>query len=171
MLKVISAAILLAQLFPTAPPGVNRLDANARAGGNRKAIAVAIGRALFKTRWPAQVLNVYADGVAGHVIAGLRISGEHFHGALTRNRFVEEVASLAQATFAASPVDEVDVWASIPLRLGKDVVVAGDLAKPSSRAVFTVSIRRGERADALIRRMRASDGVFWDQEWARSTLK
>lgn len=171
MLKVISAAILIAQLFPTAPPGVNRLDANARAAGNRKAIAVAIGRALFKTRWPAQVLNVYADGFGGHDIAGLRISGEHFHGAVTRDRFVEEVASLVQETFAASPVDEVDVWASIPLRLGKDVVVAGDLAKPSSRTVFTVSIRRGERSDALIRRMRGSDGVYWDQEWAHAALK
>ncbi len=163
--------MLIAQLFPTAPPGVNRLDANARAAGNRKAIAVGIGRALFKTRWPAQVLNVYADGFAGHDIAGLRISGEHFHRALTRDQFVEEVASLVRETFAASPADEVDVWASIPLRLGKDVIVAGDLAKPSFRTVFSVSIRRGERTDALVGRMRASDGVYWDQEWARTALK
>ena len=62
LLKAISiAVILIAQLFPTAPPTVDQLDANARASGNRKDIAVSIGRALFRTRWPAQVLNVYAD--------------------------------------------------------------------------------------------------------------
>jgi len=171
LLKVISAAILIAQLFPTAPPSVDRLDANARASGNQKAMAVTIGRALFRTRWPAQVLNVYADGFAGHDIAGLRISGEHFHHALTRSEFLEEVASLVTQTFAAAPVDEVDVWASVPLRVGKDVVVAGDLARPSSRSVFTVTVRRGEPPAALLRRMRATASVYWDQEWAREALK
>ncbi len=171
MLKVISALVLLAQLFPTAPPGVDRLDANARAAGNRKDLAVGIGRALFRTEWPAQVLNVYADGFGGHDIAGLRVSGEHFHHTLSRAQFENEIADLVLKTFAAAPVDEVDVWASVPLQVGKDVVVAGDLARPSSRAVFTVSVLRGERVDALIRRMRASRGVYWDQEWARTTLK
>jgi hypothetical protein len=171
LLKVISALVLLAQLFPTAPPGVDRLDANARAAGNRKDLAVGIGRALFRTRWPAQVLNVYADGFGGHDIAGLRISGQHFHHALSRDQFEGEIVDLVRATFAAAPVDEVDVWASVPLRVGKDDVVAGDLARPSSRAVFTASVVRGERMDAFIRRMRAGRGVYWDQEWARATLK
>jgi hypothetical protein len=171
LLKVISALVLLAQLFPTAPPGVDRLDANARAAGNRKDMAVGIGRALFRTRWPAQVLNVYADGFAGHDIAGLRISGEHFHHALTRDQFVGEIADLVRDAFAAAPVDEVDVWASVPLRVGKDVIVTGDLAQPSSRAVFTASVLRGERMDAFVRRALAGRGVYWDQEWARTTLK
>lgn len=171
LLRVINALVLLAQLFPVVSPGVDRLDANARASGSRKDLAVAIGRALFRTEWPAQVLNVYADGFGGHDIAGLRISGEHFHHSLTRDQFVGEIASLVRDAFAAAPVDEVDVWASVPLQVGKDVVVAGDLAQPSSRAVFTVSVRRGERMDALIRRMRVSRGVYWDQEWARTTLK
>jgi hypothetical protein len=171
LLKVISAFVLLAQLFPTAPPGVDRLDANARASGNRKDLAVAIGRALFHTEWPAQVLNVYADGFGGHDIAGLRVSGEHFHHSLTRDQFVDEIASLVRETFAAAPVDEVDVWASVPLRVGKDVIVAGDLAQPSSRSVFTVSVSRGERMAAFVGRMRASRRVYWDQEWARTTLK
>ncbi len=171
MLKAINALVLLAQLFPVASPGVDRLDANARASGDRKNLAVGIGRALFRTEWPAQVLNVYVDGFGGHDVAGLRVSGEHFHHALTRDQFVDEIASLVRESFAAAPVDEVDVWASVPLRVGKDVVVAGDLARPSSRAVFTVSVLRGERVDALLRRMRASRGVYWDQEWARAALK
>ena len=172
MLKVISAFVLLAQvLFPVASPGVDRLDAAARAGGNRKAMAVTIGRALFSTEWPAQVLNVYADGYNGHDVAGLRVSGVHFHGALTKDKFAGEVLTLAQRAFAAAPIDEVDIWASVPLRVDKDVIVAGDIAKPTSRTVFSVSIIRGESPASLQRRLRQGDGVYWDQEWAHSALK
>jgi hypothetical protein len=158
-------------LFPTAPPGIDRLDAIARAGGNRKAMAVSIGRALFDVRWPAQVLNVYADGFAGHDVAGLRVSGVRFHHTLTRAEFAQEIAGLAHAAFAAAPIDEVDVWATVPLRVGKDVVVAGDIAKPTSRTVFSVTVLREESAASLLRRLQQGSGVYWDQEWARSTLK
>lgn len=172
MLKVISALALLAQtLFPTAPPGIGRTDAYARAAGNRKAVAVAIGRALFLTEWPAQVLNVYADGINGHSVAGLRVSGVRFHHQLTRDEYISEIAALVQKTFASAHVDEVDVWATVPLRVGKDIVVAGDLARPTSRTVFTLSVRRGESSASFIRRMRQGDGVFWDQEWTRTGLK
>lgn len=158
-------------LFPTASPGVDRLDANARAAGNRKAMAVAIGRSIFATEWPAQVTNVYADGIAGHDIAGLRVSGSHFHHSLSRDEFAGEIVALVQRAFAAAPVEEVDVMTSVPLRVGKDVVVAGDLAKPTSRLVFTVTVRRGESAAALLSRIRSGSGVYWDQEWARTALK
>lgn len=172
MLKVISALILVAQvLFPTAPPGVDRTDAFARASGNRKPIAVRIGQALFATRWPAQVINVYADGIAGHDIAGLHVSGVHFHHPLTRAQFSGEIAGLVSRTFAVAPVEEVDVWASVPLGVGKGVVVAGDLAKPTFRVVFTLSARRGESANSLLRRMGQGSGVFWDQDWERTALK
>lgn len=172
MLKVISALALLGQLlFPTAPPGVGRTDAFARAAGNEKRIAVAIGRTVFTTEWPAQVLNVYADGIPGHSVAGLRVSGVHFHHRLTREEFIMEIGALVQRTFRASSVEEVDVWATVPLRVGKDIVVAGDLARPTSRTVFTLSVRSGESAGSFLRRMRQGDGVFWDQEWARTGLK
>lgn len=171
MLKVISGLILVAQvLFPTAKPGVDRTDAYARAAGNRKPIAVKIGQALFATQWPAQVLNVYADGIPGHDIAGLRVSGMHFHHPLTRSQFMNEIADLVDRTFAISPVEEVDVWTSVPLSVGKGVVVAGDLAKPTYRLVFTVSVRRGEGTESLLARMRQGKGVFWDQEWERKSF-
>lgn len=172
MLKVISALALIAQtLFPTAPPGVGKTDAYARAAGNEKTLAVEIGRKLFATEWPAQVLNVYADGVNARTIAGLHVSGVHFHHKLSKAEFIGEVASLVQRTFAASNVDEVDIWTTVPLRVGKDIVVAGDLARPTSRTVFTLSVRRGESAASFIRRMRQGDGVFWDQDWERANLK
>jgi hypothetical protein len=172
LLKAISALILVAQvLFPTVSPSVDRFDAVARAGGNRKPMAVKIGRALFTTEWPAQVLNVYADGFGGHDIAGLRVSGVHFHHPLSRDEFSSEIAQLVQKAFASAPIDEVDVWASVPLRVGKDVVVAGDIAKPTSRTVFSVSVQRGESISALARRLQQGHGVYWDQEWTRSALK
>ncbi|HET9097613.1 MAG TPA: hypothetical protein VFN37_13210 [Candidatus Baltobacteraceae bacterium] len=172
MLRVISALALTAQvLFPTAPPGVGRSDAYARAAGNRKMVAVQIGQSLFRTQWPAQVLNVYADGIRGHAVAGLRLSGVHFHHPLTHAEFLTEVSDLVEHAFAAAPVEEVDLWVSVPLNVGKGVVVAGDLAKPTFRVVFTVSVRRGEAAAALLQRLRRGDGVFWDQDWARTALK
>lgn len=172
MLRVISALALVAQvLFPTAPPSVGRTDAYARAAGNRKIVAVQIGRQVFRTRWPAQVVNVYADGIDGHDIAGLRVSGVHFHHPLTREQFLTEVTDLIERTFAAAPIDEVDLWASVPLSVGRGVVVAGDLAKPTFRTVFTISVRRGESAGALLSRLRRGDGVFWDQDWERTALK
>jgi hypothetical protein len=172
LLKAISELILVAQvLFPTAPPGVDRTDAFARAAGNRKAIAVKIGQALFATRWPAQVVNVYADGIPGHDIAGLHLSGVHFHHPLTRTQFIDEIAGLVRRTFTVAPVEEVDVWASVPLGVGKGVVVAGDLAKPTFRVVFALSARRGESTESLLQRMRRGRGVFWDQDWERTALK
>lgn len=150
---------------------MDRTDAYARAAGNRKPIAVQIGQVLFRTQWPAQVVNVYADGIPGHDVAGLHVSGVHFHHALTREEFISEIAGLVQQALTAAPVEEVDVWVSIPLNVGKGVVVAGDLAKPTFRTVFTVSVRRGESAVSLVRRMRQGEGVFWDQDWERSALK
>ncbi len=149
---------------------MDRTDAYARASGNRKPVAVRIGRVLFRTTWPAQVLNVYADGIPGHDIAGLHVSGVRFHHVLSREEFLSEIAGLVAQTFGAAAVEEVDVWVSVPLSVGKGVVVAGDLARPTSRTVFTVSVRRGESGSALMRRMQQGRGVFWDQDWARSAL-
>ena len=171
MLRAISLLLAAQALFPTAPPGVGASDAYARAGGNLKPMAVTIGRALFRTEWPAQVLNVYASGIGGYRVAGLHVSGVHFHRALTRTQFLNEIAALVRRTFSASPVDEVDVWTSIPLRVGKDIVVSGDLARPTSRTVFTVNVERGESSDALEARMRQGTGIFWDQDWERAALK
>jgi hypothetical protein len=172
LLKAISLAAILAQaLFPTAPPGVSASDAFARATGNRKDVAVSIGRTLFRTMWPAQIVNVYADGISGHVVAGLHISGVHFHHALTRAQFVDEVCRAVQQTFAAAPVEEIDVWASVPIPVAKGTVVAGDLAMPTFRTVFAVSVRREEPAAVLARRIDAGVDVFWDQDWTRSAFK
>ncbi|MBV8116609.1 MAG: hypothetical protein JOZ01_01455, partial [Candidatus Eremiobacteraeota bacterium] len=76
--------------------------------------------------------------------------------------------------FAAAPAtEEIDVWASVPIEVGKGVVVSGDLAKPTSRTVFSVSVRRGEKPSEILARadQTTGSGVFWDEEWARAAFK
>lgn len=148
------------------------VDAAARALGNRKDVAVAIGDRIFTQQWPVQVLNVEANQMGIHLVAGLRLSGVHFHREMTRASFDAEVEALVAQSFAAAPsVEEVDVWASIPLPKPKGAIVAGDLAMPTWRTVFTVSVRRSEAPSALAERLREGKEIFLDEDWSRSALK
>lgn len=153
------------------PPSVALLDAQARAGGSNKPLARHVAYALFLKTWSVQVLNVYADSIPGHNVVGLHLSGTKFHGSVSRAKFYREVQDLVRESFASSPVEEVDVYATVPLVVGRDVVVAGDLARPTSRNVFTVSVLRGESPSSLAARLQGKRGVFLDEDWARSALK
>jgi len=155
-----------------ATPSIADLDAAARASGNRRDIAERIGESVFATEWPAEVSHISANELGNHLIVGIRIWGVKFHTPLTRDEFVDEVIGLVGKTFAAVPsAEEIDVWASVPIVVGKEIVVSGDLARPTSRTVFSLTVRRDE-ADAKLRtRADAGDGVFWDQEWVRSAFK
>lgn len=154
-------------------PSVADLDAAARAVGNRRDIAQHIGEAIFSTRWSAQVSQVSANQLGAHLIVGIRIWGVKFHHPMTRAQFVDEIVSLAKTAFVAAPaVEEIDLWASVPISVAKGVVVSGDLAKPTSRTVFSVTVRRSESDAALRARLsRASDDVFWDAEWSRDAFE
>ena len=140
------------------------MDANARAAGNRKPVAIAVGRKLFASMRPVQILKIRVDGVGRHEIAGIVLSGVKFHEPLDPDGFVREVAELVRETFAASSVEEVDVWAIVPLRVGQHAVVAGDKAVPTSRVVYGATVRRGADA-ALSSRLTAGDAVYWDPAW------
>jgi len=149
---------------------VAELDANARAAGNRIDIAERIGDSVFKTTWAAQVSQISANALGKHLIVGIRVWGVKFHHPVTRQEFLEEVAALIDGAFAAAPeAEEVDLWASVPISVGKGVIVSGDLAKPTTRTVFSVSVRRGETAEAIL--AKSASAAFWDQEWERSAFK
>jgi hypothetical protein len=172
----LSLALALLTLAPFAAhasaPSIATLDADARAGGNRKLKAERIGGAIFAIEWPAQVMKVSANSVDDSLVVGLKVSGVKFHGALTRAAFESEMTTLIGLVFATEPqVTEVDLWAAVPLTVGKGVIVSGDLATPTTRNVFTVSSRRGESAGALAARVKALRGIYLDEEWARTTLK
>ena len=166
------AIVLLSNAAMAYAPSVADLDAAARAVGNRKDLAQRIGESLFTTRWSAEVSQISANSLDGHLIVGIRILGVKFHHQLTRSEFESEVAALVYGSFAAEPsTEEVDVWASVPVGVEKGEVVSGDLAKPTSRTVFTLTVRRGETLEALRARIGGGDGVFWDPQWSRTAFK
>jgi hypothetical protein len=156
----------------SSPPPLAEVDAEARASGNRKDIAIKIGDAIFKTMWPAQVSQISANQLDDHLIAGIRIWGVKFHQPQTRAQYLSEVFALVHKAFAVEPsIEEIDVWTSVPIEVGKGVIVNGDLAKPTSRVVYSITVRRGEGAAALATRAAGTQGVFWDEEWAHSAFK
>jgi hypothetical protein len=154
-------------------PSVADLDAAARAVGNRRDIAQSIGQAIFRTQWPAEVNQVSANELDKHLIVGVRIWGVKFHRPLTRAEFVDEIVSLTGNIFSAAPdAEEIDFWAAIPLDVSKGEVVSGDLARPTSRTVFSATVLRSEGTQALRERaMHETGGVFWDAQWAHDAFK
>lgn len=154
-------------------PTVAQLDATARAAGNRRDVATQIGSAVFATAWPAEVTQISANALDGHLIVGVRVLGVKFHRAMTREEFESEIVALVERAFAAAPqAEEVDLWTSVPIGVAKGVIVSGDLAKPTSRTVFSLSVRRGESSRSLRARVEAgSEGIFWDETWSRTAFE
>ena len=105
------------------------------------------------------------DAVGSHTRSrGLVLSGVKFHAPLGIDGFLREVETLLAQTFAASRVEETDLWTTVPIAVGKGTVVSGDFAKPTSRVVFAVTVRRREAA-GLAGRLRSGDGVYWAGDW------
>ena len=143
-----NVAFAAAALFVAIPvvatayvPSVAQLDAEARSTGNRKEVADRIGTSVFAVRWPAEVTQISANELAGHLIVGVRVLGVKFHHPITRDEFLSEVQTLVDKAFAAAPeAEEVDLWASVPIVVGKGVVVTGDLAKDGAAPYAQLSI-------------------------------
>jgi hypothetical protein len=168
--------LLIAALFTgiarAHAPSVADLDATSRAAGNRHDVAMAVGEAIFRTTWPAQVFRVSANGFAGHIVLGLGVYGVKFHDPMTRSEFATQISELAQRAFTAAPeAEEVDIWAVVPIEVGKGVIVSGDLAKPTTRTVFTATILRNEPQDLLPEHLLKGPKAYWDEEWARTAFK
>lgn len=157
---------------PPAPPAaVVDLDASLRSAGDRKPEAVRLARVLLAHTWPAQVLKVRVDGAGAHEVAGLVLSGVKFHEPLSPRGFLAEVTALAQATLRSSAVEEVDVWTTVPLAVGKGAVVAGDFARPTTRIVFSATLPRAAAAPGVARYLERGDAVFWDPAWKASLAR
>lgn len=155
-----------------ATPSIADLDARSRAEGNRKDVAVAVGERLFATTWPAQVLHVEANQIGNNLVLGLNVNGVHFHDEITFDQFKSEIGQLVGESLAvAKGAEEVDVWVTVPIKVGKDVVVSGDLAKPTNRNVYTVTVLRGEKPAAVAKRLALGTNIFLDEEWARAAFK
>jgi hypothetical protein len=167
----LALALFVSFAAQAATPSVADLDARGRAGGNRRDIATVVGVRVFTATWPAQVLQILANQIGPNLVLGMRLSGVKFHHPLDRAGFDREVGALVTQAFASAPqAEEVDVWVTVPLDVGKGLVVSGDLAKPTMRTVFTISVRRGESPASLAARLHAGANVFLEQEWARSAF-
>jgi len=169
-------ALLWVAALATAPatvPSTADLDATARAAGNRLDIATRIGERVFAETWPAQVSQISANEIGDHLVVGVRLWGVKFHHAVTREEFVDEVAAIVADAFESSSAEEVDVWASVPIEVGKDVIVSGDLARPTVRTVFTLTAHRGQSPEAVasLALAKSSPDVFWDETWVRDAFK
>ena len=118
------------------------------------------------------MLHVSANAADGDTVIGLVLSGVKFHAPMTRADYVREVLDLVSRAFAAAPqADEVDLWTQVPIPVVKGEIVSGDLAKPTSRPVFTLTAMRSQSQAELTEMIASSQGVFWDQEWAKTAFK
>lgn len=160
MFAAVALAGLLAASRPQRSVSTAEIDALARAEGNKRGDAVRLGTALLGTTWPAQVLKVRVDGTGSHLIAGLVLSGVKFHGELSLAGFESEVAELVRQSFAAGPLEEVDVWATVPIPVSRLEPVSGDYARPTDRIVFSATVRRADAA-AFAARLEHGEGIFW----------
>lgn len=163
-----AAALAVAALGPAcvfaAQPSVVDVNAEVRSAGNRKDEAVKIGRSLLATRGPAQITKIRVDGIGPHQVAGIVLDGEKLREPVGAAAFAEQAIELIEATFEAGDVEEVDVWATVPIAVAPGAIVSGDLAVPTSRTVFSASARRVDRR-VYAARVRAGNGVYWAPDW------
>ncbi len=151
-------------------PGTGDARAGQRAAGSDRETAVTVAHALLVQTWPAQLLKVRCDRAGEHRVCGLVVSGVKFHHPLDRATFVAEIRDLIAGAFAAAPIEEVDLWATVPLDAGKGAVVSGDFARPVTATVFAVTVTRIElaRLDAILA---GSRNVYWDPAFARELAR
>jgi hypothetical protein len=144
--------------------------AQARARGSDRADAVTVGRALLAHPLPAQLTQIRCEQAGPHRMCGLVLSGVKFKHPLSRSGFLAEVKLLVRGAFAVAPLEEVDLWTTVPLDAGKGVVVSGDLAVATSATVFAVTVPHAALAqlDGLLDTGR---DVYWDAAFADSLAK
>lgn len=137
-------------------PTTLEVDSAARAAGNDRATALALARILLARRWSAQILKVRVERAGAHRVAGVVLSGVKLKRRLTPPAFLGEANAIVDLALRASAVEEVDLWTTVPLNAGAGAVTSGDYAKPSSRTVFSLTVRR----DAPNTRE-----TYWDSAW------
>lgn len=166
-------AAILAAIVASAPAAAQAQDARVigRSTGSDLATARRIAAALLARPLPAQLLKVRCERAGARVDCGLTLSGTHFHRSLGLNDWNAEVAGLIERAYAAAPdVDEIDLWATVPLDAGKGAIVSGDLAKPTSATVFSITVPKSDRG-AVRERLADGRGVFWDPAFHTSLAK
>jgi peptidoglycan/xylan/chitin deacetylase (PgdA/CDA1 family) len=119
--------------------------ARKRIAGNAPALAEGVAVALLARRFPEQILKVHVLSLRPATVAGIVLSGVKLHRAVNRQQFEADIADMVRLTFDSSPlIDEVDIWATVPLEVGAGMPVSGDYAVPTSRTVFSAAVTRAQ---------------------------
>ncbi|MBV8203414.1 MAG: polysaccharide deacetylase family protein [Candidatus Eremiobacteraeota bacterium] len=121
--------------------------AHERIAGNAPDVAEAVAVAILAPRFPEQVLKVHVLALPSATVAGIVLSGVKFHAPVDRRQFAGDVRMMIDRAMQAAPaVDEVDVWATVPLPVVAGAQVSGDYAVPTSRTVFSCAVTRMQAA-------------------------
>lgn len=136
--------------------------ARERIAGNEPAVAETVATALLAQRFPEQITRVRVERIMPATVAGIVLSGRKFHAGVDRERFEQDVRQMVGVAFAVAPsLDEVDVWATIPIAVPAGAVVSGDEAAPTERTVFSAAVVKTPHASAPW-----DLGVtYWDHSW------
>jgi hypothetical protein len=153
-------ALLGAAVGPTDPRAIGR------ASGTDLVRARAYAGRILSDPMPASVSRVRVDVVGTHHVAGVVVSGVKFHHALDEAGFLAEIADIVKRGFEDPAIEEVDVWAVVPLDVGQGAVVSGDVAVATSRNVFTLTVPRAEAARVVA--LAHSRDAFWDPRFRAS---
>jgi hypothetical protein len=127
-----------------------------------------LARLLIPIRGPAQILKVRVEGVGSHDVAGIMLEGRPKHP-IGRTAFREQVAAIATASLAKVGLEEVDIWAIVPIPVPKGAVVSGPMAIPTSKTVFAATFRRGGPAPA--QKLLDGQGIYEEPQWAATLQK
>jgi hypothetical protein len=162
--------LLVSALLAGSPQAAVAARAAARARGTDRATAIAVGRALLSRPLTAQLVAVRCEKFGGHRICGLVVSGVKFKHPLDRQSFLAEVRALIEGAFAHAPLEEVDLWTTVPLHPGQGIVVGDDLAIATTATVFAVTVPRAA-LPKLGAQLESGHDVFWDASFADSLAK
>lgn len=154
---------------PLSASGV-QVRAAARARGGDRADALTVGRALLAHPLPAQLTQIRCEHSGTHRICGLVVSGVKFKHPLDRRAFLDEVELLVRGAFAVAPLEEVDLWTTVPLDAGKGAVVSGDLAVATAATVFAVTVPR-DALGRLDNQLESDRDIYWDPAFEDSLAK
>ena len=119
--------------------------ARKRVEGNDPVTAERIAISLLREEFPEPIEKIRVLTVPAASVAGIVLSGSGLHEPVSAAQFGADARAMAALTFSSAPrVSEVDVWATVPQAVAAGTIVAGDLAAPTERTVFSVAVRRGE---------------------------
>jgi len=139
-----------------------RSIARSRTEGNAPDVAERVAVALLSVGFPEQILRVRVVRTAPAVVAGIMLSGVKFHEQVNRQTFAADAADMVYRTFASDPsISEVDVWAVVPIAVTAGASVSGDMAVPTTRTVFSASVRRDDWA----RDQNALGATYWETDF------